>query len=211
MDDSHLTKRILNYDLIFGQNGTRSCWSTEVKEIFSRNNLGRSFSSFPFNLKVTIDMLSQSLLLKDQTRWKNDCSTMPKLRTYITFQDFFCDKAFINKPLTFIQRKFLAKLRLGILPLRLETARYQRPTRPEHERVCLICGNLNEIENESHFLLSCKAYTGLRNALLNQIEDSDFPLWDDPKKLRYLTCDPTIVKSTAQFIISAFDIRSTMI
>ena len=32
MDDSRLTKKILKYDLVFGEMGTKDCWSTDVNK-----------------------------------------------------------------------------------------------------------------------------------------------------------------------------------
>ena len=59
-------------------------------------------------------------------------------------------------------RSLLAQLRSGILPLRLETGRFQniRDENTGHfqklkveERVCTLC-NLNCIEDEIHFVLT---------------------------------------------------------
>ena len=212
MDDSRLTKKILKYDLVFGQNGARDCWSTEVKFILNRNNLGSTFSIFPFNIKSTIELLSQSLIYKDQSKWKNVCKDMPKLRTYVKLDDFFSSKQFIHKPLTFIQRKFLAKLRLGVLPIRIETGRYH-PRLEEADRICLVCNEPNAIENETHFLLKCSAYGRQRRDLLSRIPelDANFVNWSDEDQLKLLTCNALAVKSTAQFLIDAFDFRSTKI
>ena len=69
MDDSRLTKKILKDDLVFGQNGAKSCWSSDIKDIFTRNNLNNNFSTFPFNIKHTIDDLTQFLLSEDQLKW----------------------------------------------------------------------------------------------------------------------------------------------
>ena len=75
MDDSRLTKKILKYDLVFGQNGAKSCWSSDIKDIFTRNNLSNNFSTFPFNIKHTIDDLTQFLLSEDQLKWNKTVNT----------------------------------------------------------------------------------------------------------------------------------------
>ena len=209
MDDSRLTKKILKYDLVFVEMGTKDCWSTEVKNILNRNNLGHIFSTFPFNIKSTIETLTQSLLIKDQTKWKTTSNDMPKLRTYVKLDDFFCNKQFISKPLTFIQRKFLSKFRLGVLPIRIEVGRYERPPLAEAERVCRACNEPDAVENETHFLLKCPAYERLRRDLFAKAMDWETLslTWDDNQKLRFLTCDPEMVKPTGQFIADAFDYR----
>ena len=57
------------------------------------------------------------LLFKDQQKLKNSC-VMPKLRTYNLIAEFSSPKAYLLKPLSFLQRKSVAKLRLGVLPIR---------------------------------------------------------------------------------------------
>ena len=72
-------------------------------------------------------------------------------------------------------RSLLAQLRSGVLPLRLETARFQniRDENKSHfrkliveERVCTFC-NLNCIEDEIHFVLLCPKYAQIRSPLLD--------------------------------------------
>ena len=72
-------------------------------------------------------------------------------------------------------RSLLAQLRTGILPLRLETGRFQniRDENTGHfrklkveERVCTLC-NLNCIEDEIHFVLVCPKYAQIRSPLLD--------------------------------------------
>ena len=151
--------------------------------------------------------------MKDQSKWRNACHDMPKLRTYVILDDFFKPKQFILKPLSFIQRKFLSKFWLGVLPIRLEKGRYERPRLPEAERVCLVCNEPNAVENEIHFLLKCPAYDVIRRDLLSKIPDldEDFLNWDSNRQLTFLSCNPSSVKLTAQYIIDAFDLRSTIL
>ena len=134
------------------------------------------------------------------------------LYVYIHIDDFFSNKHYIHKPLSFIQRKFLSKLRLGVLPIRIETGRYH-PRLEEADRICLVCNEPNAIENETHFLLKCSAYGRQRRDLLSRIPelDANFVNWSDEDQLKLLTCNALAVKSTAQFLIDAFDFRSTKI
>ena len=90
-----------------------------------------------------------------QNMLKQECIEKSKLRTFILFKDFDEPAAYVRKPLTFQQRRILAKLRLGCLPLRIETGRYTRPKLSEEERTCLVCKNNNLVdisgENEMWF------------------------------------------------------------
>ena len=114
-----------------------------------------------------------------------------------------------KKPLTFIQRKFLAKFRLGVFPIRIETGRYEVPRILEADRVCRVCEEPNVDENEYHFLLKCSLYDRLRNELFSKITEVDFVTWNDDEKFIFLTCNANIVKSTAQYLINAHNLRST--
>ena len=80
---------------------------------------------------------------------------------------------YLLKPLSFIQRKFLAKTRLGVLQLRIETGRFERPKKPIEARICKQC-SLNEVETESHFILSCPRHSFLREQLFRRVNLEDF-------------------------------------
>ena len=148
-----------------------------------------------------------SLNTKSQTKLGHESLHLPKLRTYINLVYPGENKAYIHKPLTFIQRKSLAKLRLGVLALRIETGRYEYPKLPEEQRSCLICGQ-DTVENEIHFLIYCPVYNEKRTELYNSVDRLDFPTMTDIRKVQYLTSDENIVKRTAQYIVDSWNIRS---
>ena len=64
----------------------------------------------------------------------------------------------------------VAKLRLGNYNLRIENGIHSTPKLLEHLRT------ENEVENEAHFLLSCKRYDEIRKYLMDDIPSkySDF-------------------------------------
>ena len=62
------------------------------------------------------------------------------------------------------QRSILAQLLRGILPLRIETDRYER--KAEAERLCKFCDN-NSVASEAHFLFQCPQYLPYRDILLS--------------------------------------------
>ena len=93
------------------------------------------------------------MLASQQVKLSMECSALPKLRTFMKFKDFENTAAYLKKPLSFIQRKTIAKTRLGCLAIRVETGRYARPPLLAALRICQICENPNdEIEDEFHFL-----------------------------------------------------------
>ena len=97
-------------------------------------------------------------------------------------------KKYVSLKLERNYRSLLAQLRLGILPLRLETERIKNEK--VHERICLVCCD-NLVEDEKHFLFHCKAYSSERDAFFAKIINSyyDFDNLNFDEKLVYLFND----------------------
>ena len=98
----------------------------------------------------------------------------------------------------------LAQIRLGILPLNIEVGRYRN--QPLEERLCPIC-ELQEVEDEFHFLFRCPNNELLRNSwfieLRNRVPDIDF--FDEQEQLRIIfeNCH----RQASKFIKRSFDLR----
>ena len=95
----------------------------------------------------------------------------------------------------------LAQLRIGILPLHVETGRYSN-TKLE-DRICKIC-NTGHIENEYHFLFHCTYYDDERNDFMVTI-DVDLTQTTDKEKLCYLFEHYT--RKLAKYICNIFTKR----
>ena len=220
MDSFRLTKKILQYDQYFtDSNPDCNTWSKEISHIISQNNLMSAVDNL--KPKLVCNLLQSSLLKKDISIFARDCQNSPKLRTYNTLfspdisHNF--DTSYTRHILPFIQRKRLAQLRLGCLPLRVETDRFTRPIVPSHERFCLqpLCSNTTDslpeedkqIEDEFHFLIKCRQYDQLRNDLFSSVEIPGFIDFSDKDKFIYLLTSRAAVKITAQFIADSFDQR----
>ena len=156
----------------------------------------------------------QSIFKLRQSEYlEQECLTKSKLRTFRTFKDFNEQPSYVTKPLTFFNRRNLARIRLGCLPLRIETGRYCIPRLSEEDRICLIC-SLNEnssqlIESESHFLFHCIGYHEERELWYSKMSlPQNFPLASDETKLKLVLNHPKNIKYTADFIAVALDIRN---
>ena len=138
---------------------------------------------------------------------------MPKLRTFNIFKDFENQSTYLSKPLNFFQRRAIANIRIGSFRLKIETQRYMRPKVPFDRRFCVTCPNHNyEIEDEQHYLFSCTAYSNLRQSWLFSVEKPDnFDDLDNGEKLNIVLNMTPNIKQTANFILSAFDIRSKIL
>ena len=217
MNTNRLTKKVYEWDRSFPEE--ISTWSKEVKSIFNESNLTQYFDSNSlFNLEEILNLLKKSFLIKQSNYLRIECALKPKLRTFLLFKDFDKEPAYIYKPITFFQRRILAKMRLGCLPLRLETGRYQIPRLAEEDRSCQVCEayqlqeDVKPIESEVHFMLYCPVYQTLRETWFKDLSAPVhfFELLDS-EKLRIALNNPENVKTTATFLISALNMRSTKI
>ena len=224
LSDRRITKKVFIWDRTLNESNRIKTWYSEVREIFT--SAGVEANSIPnsiFNLGVTIENLNSSFKKKQMELLSNECQTKPKLRTFLTFKNFQEMPAYITKSFTIHQRRIMAKLRLGCLPLRIETGRYSRPRLNEADRICLICkpgDNIAEIdendrqpvENEIHFLFQCTAYQGLRDQWFRDMGlAEDFEALEIEDKLKMILNNPTYVKKTSQHILKCMDLRSKLI
>ncbi len=92
-----------------------------------------------------------------------------KLRTYRLFKKSFTSEIYLKKPRPFKVRQSFALIRRGTALLRIETGRFENTN--VEERICPIC-NIDVIEDEKHFLMSCNAQQQERYKLLMVAEQT---------------------------------------
>ena len=220
MENCRLTKQIYLYDQHFSKCNPRlATWSSEIVEIISQNNLSAIVHTQ--SPKIVLSLLKNSLQTRDQNMHRRECLKSDKLRTYNTLFDPFVPHesaiAYTRQCLPFILRKRLSQLRLGCLPIRIESDRYTRPIVHRDLRYCLQpkCKNvanslddsLKDVETEFHFLIVCSQYDSLRNILYSKIESPCFATLTNQHKFVYLLTNQSVSKIVAQFIVDAFDER----
>ena len=95
---------------------------------------------------------------------------------------------------------------MGILPLRIETGRFQNLELID--RKCMYC-NVGQIEDEHHFIFHCSHYSHLRTPFLSKCSeiDENFQLLDDIEKFRFVLSNELIQTETANFAQEAFLFR----
>ena len=178
-------------------------------------------SSRLFVLKLFVTNMKETFTFLQNEYLATECAEKPKLRTFMLFKDFQAAPVFTYKPLSFFHRRMMAKLRLGCIPLRLETGRYSIPRLPERERKCLVCRNhetmldpsvTESIENEAHYLFQCAAYGNEREVWFGKMTLPDnFDALDFQQKFMLVLNHPENVKPTANFILNAYNIRNQII
>ncbi len=101
----------------------------------------------------------------------------------------------------------LYQFRCGILPLRIATGHYGPKPRPLEDCICLLCNS--ETETELHFLFHCNLYHQQRQlfyAFMNGI-NPQFTNLDVPSNFDLIMNNPKVIKHTAQFIVTCYDMR----
>ncbi len=96
--------------------------------------------------------------------------------------------------------------RIGILPLHIETGRFRNVN--VEEKVCQVCNN-GDVENEFHFVSICNAYTTLRNAMYDKINDLTFYNITDIDK--FVSLMKKDWKQLSKYIETAWDYRNSIL
>ena len=111
-----------------------------------------------------------------------EATRKPKLRTYLEIHDFENIQTLAKSELSRYQRSLLSQLKFGILPLKIETDRYQGV--PVEERICKLCTS-NAVEDTYHFMFSCTALQDTRDRAIDQL-NIDMNLINAPDMLNTL-------------------------
>ena len=151
MEDTRLTKAIMLWDAKFSEkHGIFNTWTKEIRCIFNEYDLGYFAENMGlFQLKDTIGTLKSKMKIKQNADIKLKCSNKPQLRTYVKIKEFGQKPCFLQKPLSFIQRKFLSKFCTSCLEIKICSGRYLQL--PEASRVCLVtpeCQNQSVVESD---------------------------------------------------------------
>ena len=107
--------------------------------------------------------------------------------------------------LTRRQRSLVAKLKMGILPLGIETGRFKNT--PIENRLCYICEE-GLLDDEYHFILYCEGLKDVRSKYFANstiLEDVSDPT--DQVEICKLLLNSHNLKKTARFLEEMYDKR----
>ena len=130
---------------------------------------------FDLNVPISIEEAQKKLYENMCTRWSESAGNYPKLRTYCIFKTSFSTEPYVKNILNRGHRSTIAELRSGILPLQIETGRYQQI--PENFRLCMFC-NDQVVEDEKHFLFDCTLYNTVRLKFVKGLTEK-YPLFSE--------------------------------
>ena len=88
------------------------------------------------------------------------CNTEGKLRIFRTFKQDYCVEGYLLLLPNLKHISTIARFRMSSHTLAIETGRHAKPKIAKEERKCRYC-NLEDVEDEEHFLLKCPLYVSL--------------------------------------------------
>ncbi len=178
MDDDRLTKKVFLWD--YSMSVTKTNWCHDFNSMLQSINMPEIFVN---RTNCDITVLSNKCITLQENEWQSALPSKPKLRTYVKFKDNFQTEEYVKFCYSRKQRSLLAQLRLGILPLHIETGRYRNKT--VEERICELCRN--QVENEIHFVCECPHYNDIRAQMYDQIiANVEFQSFSNEDKFIYL-------------------------
>ena len=198
MDNSRIEKKVFMMDkTICNKN-----WCAEIFSILS--NL-RLIDVFHNNSLVNIKDAERQLMELYKDNWEHQIQIIPKLRTYVQFKEQYECESYVYKVKERAHLSILAQFRFGILPLAVETGRYNDI--PIEYRLCEFC-SYNVLEDETHFMFYCSFYDDLRSILLLKIIEKcpEFYFLSLEEKYKLLMSND-FVKYTAQFLFDSYQRR----
>ena len=165
MGDNRLTKRTLIWDVCNNSSG----WYLDFLKVCALVDIG----CFEFLKPIDLTYFTTKCVEHGRMFLQNEIS---KAKKAVLLKDLYAITNLVKFPINIIDRdlrSFLSKLLSGTLKLSIETGRFHNIQR--NMRLCKIC---NQIEDEYHFLFSCKLYNIPRLLLLKksklQINDCTF-------------------------------------
>ena len=118
MDNRRLPKVIYDYDISLGLNS----WGSEIKHIAASLGFATDLNPGETN---PLTLANNIFLDQNRHTWQAEAFQKPKLRTFVNIHDFESKQDLVKCDLTRYQRSLVSQFKLGILPLKIETDRYQ--------------------------------------------------------------------------------------
>ena len=198
MNSNRLTKKVFQWDL---EQQTKA-WAADVKVLFSKLNMVDVFQN---KLPCPTEQIWALLHEAKCCEWKNSLTNYPKLRTYVKFKEIFCIEPYVSTNMNRKYRSILAQLRIGTLPLEIETGRWKGVE--IERRTCQLC-NSGSVEDEYHFLFECVFYVFERNCFFTKIGVQDIQTLSTENKFKVIM-ERCNILSTAKYACEIYEKRKS--
>jgi hypothetical protein len=186
---------------------TKSSWFSKIVTITQSYNCifppadssSKLYEDFVTNIKSKI----YDNEIKDTLSKINNSVDNPKLRTYKIFKQDYRLEPYLIVDINKKMMKNIARFRTSSHNLRIETGRHDRPIVAAENRFCEKC-NLQEVEDEIHYLLICPALSAQRSTLFQKVASliNSFDRLNDIDKFKEILISKhdTIIKALGEYI-----------
>ena len=122
---------------------------------------------------VPINLKAVKIEIEDNWHqtWRYMANDKPKLQTYMKWKECPVPELYMTNKLPKYHCSLITKLALGVLPIRIETGRYEKLLLKD--RICQSC-KWNTIETEEHFLFHCPLYESQRVQIMPNASDRNW-------------------------------------
>ena len=162
---------------------------------FAHRPISRDWTEIEFHNEI-----KKTLTTAFTNYWRNridNRSAEKKLQLYSKVKERFQIGKYLDIP-TFRERQIISKFMCSNHTLRIETGRHDNL--PREERLCQLC-NIEEIEDEDHFIRKCPTYEQIRQeAAIN------FPNYNSTEAIFHLE-EPLKI---AEFLRKAYTLRDQL-
>ena len=162
LEPTRITRCIFEWDL---QNFNPNSWCGKIWNVFELLNM---YNVFENGEEINLIEARNKLSVVMHSIWCEKLAYKPKLRTYAHIKNSIETEHYLKGKINKFQRSLLTQLRIGILPLAVETGRYYRV--PFESRTCQICKG-NHIEDEIHFVCECKCFYSIRHRFYEKFRE----------------------------------------
>ena len=196
MKNDRLPKMVFLWEYNLGLNN----WCSEVEQILSDINCNEIFDDMK---ECDLTECKTRLVNEYILNWETSKLNKPKLRSYNLFKERFGTENYVKYGDKYI-RSHTAQLRSGILPLNIELGRHRNIDLID--RKCTLC-DLNEIEDEYHFICKCPVYKEFRDDMYSKCRDYNEHFDTLPDREKFVNIMKKSSKSTGRFIVNSFEKR----
>lgn len=162
MPCDRLPRQILDYE----HNSIFHNWTKEMGKLFRKIELSNIYLG---KLSCDLANIKIRLLKLNEADWRSILPNKPKLRSYVEYKSEYEIEKYVNLNNKF-ERSMIAKVRCGILKLKIESGRFNNT--PLGERICELC-DTDSVEDEKHFICLCPHYDEERRILYSLLAGID--------------------------------------
>ena len=141
-------------------------WVYNVRKIFDDYGMSEIFNNpVTNNSNQILKVLKQIMVDCFQQEWFSKIDSSSVLTVYRGIKTSFAKEEYLDA-LPLNVRGYICKFRISAHSLNVQTGRFAKKRIPRNEQLCKLC-NMEEVEDEYHFVLICPKYMPLRKKFIS--------------------------------------------